>query len=144
MGTSQKGKLLEELSEVFLSPNSSEAQRASAKRALQRLADQATLTTLARRALTSDIPEVPLGIFELLASKPHLRDLEPLLIGFFYDSSPEVRRGALRLIEERGSSQMLPALDEVIAAARDPHSILGAEELAAAERARRAILDRQH
>jgi hypothetical protein len=137
-----KEQFLQSLSENLLNPGTPEAERARARQALERLSDEATLQKLIRAALASESAQVVQDVLGLVENRRSAADLEPDLVGFLYDSAPEVRQKALRLLGDKGSARMIPYLDNLIMAALKETSIFDAEDLQMATQARQKIVNR--
>ncbi len=138
----QKGELLQKLGDVLLNPHSSNHEREKAKQALERLADGTALTHLAQLALASESPHAITQVLDLLETRRGLTEVEAVLVGFLYDSSPEVRQKAMRILASKGTLRMLFYLDEIIKGALKESSIFGPEDAAVASQARQRIADR--
>ena len=106
------------------------------------MSDEATLQKLIRAALASESAQVVQEVLGLVENRRSAADLEPDLVGFLYDSAPEVRQKALRLLGDRGSARMIPYLDNLIMAALKETSIFDAEDLQMATQARQKIVNR--
>jgi HEAT repeat protein len=137
-----KEQLLKSLSENLLNPGTPEAERQRARQALERLSDEATLLQLIHSALASESAQVVQDVFGLVENRRSAAELEPDLVGFLYNSAPEVRQKALRLLGDKGSTRMIPYLDNVIMAALKESSIFGSEDLQMATQARQKIVNR--
>ena len=140
--STQKEQLIGTLSDILFDEQRSADERAHAKRALQRLSDESALLRLLQRAASSDSAQEVVQVLDLLGSRRSLAELEPFLLGFLYDGTAEVRQGALRLLAEKGTPQIIPCLDEIIGAALKGGSIFDADDIAAASRARQRIAAR--
>ena len=60
------------------------------------MGDASILTQLLRSALASDSVQVVQDVLGLVENRRSAGELEPDLVGFLYDSVPEVRQKALR------------------------------------------------
>lgn len=133
---------MRELSDILLNPHSSDREREKARQALERLSDGAALARLAQVALLSESPQGVRLVLDLLETKRGLTDVEPLLVGFLYDSSAEVRQKAIQVLASRGTPRMIYYLDEIIKGSLKDDSIFGPDDATAASQARQRVLER--
>ena len=134
MGESQRERLLEDLGRVLLDPASSESERESAKRALRRLGDEDSMRRLAKDAIEADSTSAIMEVLDVLGMRRQLGLAELELVGLLYDAATEVRLRTMELIDNKGDQRLKSLLEQFIAAAEEPGSILGPTDIAMAQR----------
>ena len=142
MGESQREQLLENLGQVLLDPSSSDRERANAKRALRRLGDEMSMKRLAKAAVEADSTAAIMEVLDLLGMRRHLGAAELELVGLLYDASAEVRLRTMELVGSKGGQRMRSVLEQFVAAAEQPGSILGPTDIDMAKRTLQSMGER--